>query len=165
MKYLYICSIIFIAGCATTPKNEDSGVKYIDKRFERIQKSDDITPHRITKSSKQKYPEQLRMRGVEGVVVLVHDINRKGEVENARILFSRPSGVFDQGTLAAANEWRFEPALKNGEPVAVRNVVMQTVFCAPKAQRYENREPICNNKRAMEELMNSIEIPKKVYES
>ncbi len=64
-----------------------------------------------------KYPEEARAAKVQGVVVLETLIDRTGRVREARILES-PAPSLAEAAIAAARQWRFEPA-RNAQGVAV----------------------------------------------
>ncbi len=66
------------------------------------------------------YPPQARNRRVEGEVLLEFVVTAAGEVEDARVIESRPAGVFDQAALLAVRRWRFEPGTRAGQPVPTR---------------------------------------------
>jgi len=69
------------------------------------------------------YPLELMRRNVEGTVALYAVIHSDGSVSNVRVL----RGVDDRldgYAMAALSRWRFHPATKNGNPVALEAVVM-----------------------------------------
>lgn len=63
------------------------------------------------------YPAIARDAHVEGVVILEATIDAGGAVQTARVLRSIP--LLDEAALSAVRQWQFEPALLNGQPVAV----------------------------------------------
>jgi TonB family protein len=67
-----------------------------------------------------KYPADAAANKVTGKVVLVIDVAADGSIADAQVEKSEPAGVFDQVTLDAVKNWRFEPAMKDGKPVAGR---------------------------------------------
>jgi periplasmic protein TonB len=66
-----------------------------------------------------RYPEWARRQGVEGVTQLRFEVLSNGRV--GRVVVDRPSGHidFDQAAVSAIKTWRFEPARRGAEPVAV----------------------------------------------
>ena len=74
------------------------------------------------------YPAGAKAAGIEGEVVVRYDITAQGEVDNARVERSEPSGVFDQAALAAVRSWHYNPQLRDGEPQAVQNVLSTVRF-------------------------------------
>lgn len=78
----------------------------------------DVLPTPRTRKSPE-YPAKARERGIEGHVVLKIKVNERGEVEQVRVVESEPMGVFDMVAVNAINDWTFDPAKYQGEPVAV----------------------------------------------
>lgn len=79
---------------------------------------DRITPPRKVEAAMPSYPEDARKDRVEGVVVIQTVIDDRGKVARTRLLHGvHPS--LDQAAVDAIRTWRFEPALLDGEPVAV----------------------------------------------
>lgn len=63
------------------------------------------------------YPALARSAGIRGVVILEATIGLDGDVSAVRVLRSVP--LLDEAAMDAVRQWRFAPALLNGEPVAV----------------------------------------------
>ena len=76
-----------------------------------------IVPPRKVLDVTPKYPELARRAQVEGVVILEALIDAGGAAQSARVLRSIPS--LDSAALEAVREWRYTPALLNGQPVPV----------------------------------------------
>jgi len=69
------------------------------------------------------YPLELMRQNVQGMVMLSAVIRSDGSVGEVRIL----RGVDDRLDVyasAALSRWRFRPATRNGDPVAIQTVVM-----------------------------------------
>ena len=69
------------------------------------------------------YPIELMRQNVQGIVMLSAVIRSDGSVGEVRIL----RGVDDRLDVyasAALSRWRFRPATRNGDPVAIQTVVM-----------------------------------------
>ncbi len=64
------------------------------------------------------YPEAARKDKVTGSVRLRLHIDTAGRVSAADVLESVRADI-DEAALSATRQWRFEPAIENGEPVAV----------------------------------------------
>jgi len=62
------------------------------------------------------YPDDARRAGVQGYVELEIQVSESGEVEEVRILESRPRGVFDRTCRRTVMRWKFRPATRRGEP-------------------------------------------------
>ena len=65
-----------------------------------------------------RYPESARRRGIEGTVLLRMRITEQGRVEDVRVERSAGHAELDQSAIDAVRRWRFEPARRNGVPVA-----------------------------------------------
>ena len=63
------------------------------------------------------YPAIARAAHVQGVVILEAVLDAKGRVESVRVLRSIP--LLDQAAVDAVQQWRFTPALLNGDAVPV----------------------------------------------
>lgn len=77
-------------------------------------------PPRPVQQVAPSYPAKARSRNVEGSVTLAVLVREDGAVGDVRVLSSEPQGVFEQSAMAAVRAWRFEPAMYQGEPVALR---------------------------------------------
>jgi protein TonB len=63
------------------------------------------------------YPSIAQVARKEGVVILETVIDAHGNVQSVRVLRSVP--LLDDAAVTAVRQWRFTPALLNGEPVPV----------------------------------------------
>ncbi|MEL6345328.1 MAG: energy transducer TonB [Myxococcota bacterium] len=75
---------------------------------------------RPVRQVKPEIPSRVRQKGIEGSVVVSLLIGVNGQVQNAKIVESRPPGVFDESVLNAVKQWTFQPAMYQGEPVSLR---------------------------------------------
>jgi TonB family protein len=76
-----------------------------------------------TRTADPGYPLELMKQNVRGTVTLSAVINADGSVGEVRVLNSIDDRLDDYASNALAL-WRFLPALKNGNPVALQAVVM-----------------------------------------
>jgi TonB family protein len=67
-----------------------------------------------------RYPAEAASQGVGGKVNLVIDVDAQGHPADIEVESAEPAGVFDQAAVDAARNWRFEPKIENGKPVASR---------------------------------------------
>lgn len=68
---------------------------------------------------KPRYPESARRRGIEGTVLLKMRITAQGRVEELQVERSAGHPDLDHSAMEAVQRWRFEPARRSGEPVAM----------------------------------------------
>ncbi len=63
------------------------------------------------------YPMLATRRGIEGYVTVEFLVNKKGLVQQIRILESRPEHIFDKSVTACVSQWKFKPGTIEGIPV------------------------------------------------
>jgi protein TonB len=64
------------------------------------------------------YPELARRVRAQGLVILQAVIDQEGRVVSAEIVRAPPMGL-GEAALEAVRQWRYEPAMLHGRPVAV----------------------------------------------
>jgi TonB family protein len=83
----------------------------------------DVTNPRLIPKSKvdPRFPESAAGKGIGATVILQAVISRDGTVGEIEVLHSdAPPGYdFEMAAMEAVSQWRYEPALSNGEPVDV----------------------------------------------
>ncbi|AWH26415.1 TonB family protein [Stenotrophomonas sp. YAU14D1_LEIMI4_1] len=72
----------------------------------------------IDKMPPPSYPRSAFENGQTGVVTLRLEVDAQGQLTDVRILSATNPGVFDEVSKAAARNWTYRPALKDGVPVA-----------------------------------------------
>jgi len=77
-----------------------------------------------------KYPQNLIKEHVEGEVILYAIIRENGSVDSIQIV-KRLEPQLDHNAIEAVSAWKFSPASRNGEPVAVEAVI-HIPFNAPQ---------------------------------
>ncbi|MEM6797041.1 MAG: energy transducer TonB, partial [Acidobacteriota bacterium] len=75
-----------------------------------------------------RYPQSAWATGVTGDVVLEVEVDREGRVGEVTLLRGLPHGL-SEAAIEAVVRWRFRPATRQGEPIAVRHRV--TIRFAP----------------------------------
>jgi TonB family protein len=76
-----------------------------------------LMPPRIIKRVDPNYSEAARKAGLEGNVILKLVVDKDGSPRNICIERSLRDDL-DQNSARAVAQWRFDPATKDGEPVA-----------------------------------------------
>lgn len=76
-------------------------------------------PPEIVERVPPKYPRDAAEGKVEGSVEMQFTVNAEGHVQDVTVLNSEPRDIFDAAAVASVKEWRFNPALQDGEPVPV----------------------------------------------
>ena len=78
-----------------------------------------VSAPRALETPDPEYSEEARKAKYQGTVVLWLIVGPDGKPRDIRV--SRPLGMgLDQKAIEAVNKWRFEPAMKDGRPVAVQ---------------------------------------------
>jgi TonB family protein len=65
-----------------------------------------------------EYSEEARKAKFQGTVVLYIEVDEKGNPRNLKVVRALGLGL-DEKAIEAVKKWRFKPALKDGQPVAV----------------------------------------------
>jgi TonB family protein len=78
----------------------------------------DTSPILIHKQEPE-YSEDARRAKYQGTAMLEVEVNTEGRVEHIRVRHSLGLGL-DEKAMDAVRQWRFKPALKQGQPVAVQ---------------------------------------------
>ena len=73
-----------------------------------------------------QYPTRAAQRGIEGWCQVSVTVTENGGVRDVVVLDAEPRGMFDSASIRAAERFRFQPRVVNGEAVEVPNV--QYVF-------------------------------------
>ena len=77
-----------------------------------------VTAPKVLHKIEPAYTKQAKDAKIEGTVVLNVEVHPDGRAHNMRVERSLDPGL-DQQALESVEQWRFSPAKKNGEPVAV----------------------------------------------
>jgi len=78
-----------------------------------------VTPPKLSKFVPAVYPPDAQEKGLEAAVVLALDIDAAGKVTAAEVVEPAGNG-FDEAARAAAAQFEFEPAHRQGRPVKSR---------------------------------------------
>lgn len=72
----------------------------------------------LTRQVNPRYPTQAQRSGIEGWVEVDFKVDAEGKVQDAKVAQAQPRHVFDRSALEAVNRWQFQPAMRDGKPVA-----------------------------------------------
>jgi len=81
-----------------------------------------VTPPRLKYQPEPEYSEKARAGGYEGVCTLSLIVGVDGKTSNIRVVNAIGLGL-DEKAVEAVRNWRFDPARKDGVPVAVQLAV------------------------------------------
>ena len=74
---------------------------------------------KVVKSVPVVYPVEARKKGITGQVLARFHLDETGVVSHLHIKSAEPPDIFNQNTLAALRQWRFQPASHNKKVVPV----------------------------------------------
>lgn len=77
-----------------------------------------VSPPRLTYSVDPEFTQEAKKKKLSGICVLSLIVDSSGHPMRIRIVRSADPGL-DMNAIAAVSQYRFEPALLNGKPVAV----------------------------------------------
>lgn len=77
-----------------------------------------VTVPRPVATPSPDYPRASIRRGERGDVVVLVKVGANGRVTDVEVVSSSQHRRLDRAALAAARRWRFEPAMRGGQPVA-----------------------------------------------
>jgi periplasmic protein TonB len=67
-----------------------------------------------------QYPRDAARSGITGWVQLEVMVNADGSVRNAKVVDSKPRGIFEAAAVQAVMRWKFKPKIQDGKPVEQR---------------------------------------------
>ncbi|HEX5960471.1 MAG TPA: energy transducer TonB [Rhodanobacteraceae bacterium] len=73
---------------------------------------------KVIRAASAEYPLQAARNQTSGYAVVEFTVTSDGAVTNAHIIDSSPRRVFDQAAIHAVEQSKFDPALKDGQPVS-----------------------------------------------
>jgi TonB family protein len=66
------------------------------------------------------YPPKAERAATEGWVELDFTVTDNGRVQDIAVHAANPENIFDAAAIAALTQWRYQPVLKEGKPIAQR---------------------------------------------
>jgi len=101
------------------PARESTGIRvYKAEKKEIFRLEKGITPPRVDSRVEPTYTEKARVAKLEGATQLYCEITAEGRVENVQVLRGLGMGL-DEAAASSLSQWRFHPATRDGQPVAV----------------------------------------------
>lgn len=74
------------------------------------------------------YPPVAARRRQQGWVDVEFTVDATGKVVNAQVIDTQRGDAFNRAAVSAVEQYQFEPALRNGEPVASGRITQRLVF-------------------------------------
>jgi len=83
-----------------------------------VQLGDGIEPPKKIYDPRPRYTEEARQARIQGTVILQAVVDVDGNVIDVKVLKGLPFGL-DESAIDTVKTWKYEPATRGGEPVAV----------------------------------------------
>jgi TonB family protein len=103
-----------------------------------------------------EYPADAREKKIEGKVLLGFTVDHDGLPQSIRVIRSLYPSL-DQAAIEAVRQWRFEPAMKNGEPVSMWLNVEVYFGQEPDQANQDQAERAKNQEREKTERARNLE--------
>ena len=107
---------LFLTSCASAPRSTVAAPQAPDEAQTEQVAQDYGEPPRLLRQTRPIYPEEAFRNHVEGTVVVEILISKEGRVVRERTIQSIPE--LDRAALECVRSWFFQPAVKDGVPVA-----------------------------------------------
>ena len=96
--------------------------------LDNLQHSDGDRDEMAVVRTEPNYPMQARQRGIGGWVAMEFTISAVGTVKDAEVVASEPSNVFDRAALNAVRKWKYNPKVRDGQPIERPGVKVRLDF-------------------------------------
>lgn len=97
-----------------------------------------------------EYPEDARAAKIEGTVELSAMVEPDGSVQDVQVTRSVYPSI-DQSAVAAVQKWRYEPYLKDGQPVS-RRISVEVVFNLRDWEKQQEKQRMETQERSGKEI-------------
>jgi TonB family protein len=74
---------------------------------------------RRTRYVPPQYPDNAMENRISGTVTVQYVVDKRGRTKDVHVIQSSPKDVFDHAAIDAIREWRYRPAIYDGQPVEV----------------------------------------------
>lgn len=78
-----------------------------------------VQPAKLLQRVSAIYPDDLQAQGIEGTVLIAAIISKEGVPSSLKVLKDGGNDEFAAAATNAVQQWRYQPALLNGEPTSV----------------------------------------------
>ncbi len=75
-----------------------------------------------------RYPRRAISRGIEGYVIVSFTVTKAGDVTDVKVVESKPANVFDKAATTAVGKYKFQPRIKDDEPVDAKDIRKKVTF-------------------------------------
>ena len=116
---LYAAMVTFVLSCSLLAAQESSDKNAQSAENDIVyEPGDGLTPPRGIYMPNAEYSEKARRKKISGTVVVELVVTADGKARDVKVTKSLEPSL-DHQAIAAVQTWKFEPATKDGKPVAV----------------------------------------------
>lgn len=90
----------------------------VDRKLFKVDGDGEVLPPQKISAPPPQYRKEDRKAGIQGLIILGAIIDEEGNVADVTVL-KGASKSLNEAAVEAARKWKFKPATRNGEPVAV----------------------------------------------
>jgi protein TonB len=114
------CAIVLAAVALIVPVAITRQSVYAQGKVYKI--GNGVSQPKVLSKVEPEYTQEAKDAGIEGPVTLKVVITPEGKAENIVVAKSLDPGL-DANAVSAVSNWRFQPGMKDGEPVSVAAVI------------------------------------------
>jgi len=122
-RILLVLSVLLVIGTATLLAAESKA----QTSDQVVAITDNITAPRLSEVATPDYTAEAKKNRIEGTVTVMIVIDKKGNVVDAQVTKGLGYGL-DENAIIAVKEWKYKPAEKDGEPIAVKTEVTLSFY-------------------------------------
>ncbi|MGA8213109.1 MAG: energy transducer TonB [Candidatus Sulfotelmatobacter sp.] len=108
-------------GQSQNPPSLPTGQGEAAQQEARVRVSEKVAQLFLAKRVQPEYPQEARDKHIQGVVVLMAEISKEGDVTAMRLVSGHP--LLAPAAVEAVKQWKYKPYLLKGQPVAVETQV------------------------------------------
>jgi TonB family protein len=116
LPFMIATAVLAAAGALLAQDTSQDGS---EKIYSSSSMKEGVTPPRVVYSPNPEYTDRARKKKIRGYVVISLIVTPEGTVRDATVTTSLDKEL-DKQALAAVSTWKFDPATKDGKPVAFR---------------------------------------------
>ena len=68
------------------------------------------------------YPRRAQTRGISGYCIVEYTVTKTGSIRDPQPVDCQPSGIFERASVKAAEKFKYNPRVVDGEPIEVAGV-------------------------------------------
>jgi len=103
-------------------KEDEPSTTAVANPIQRVRVGGNVMSDRLIKKVTPRYPPEAKGFRLDGVVMLMVEINETGDVEKIDIVMPAGAGL-DESAVEAVSQWKYKPTLLNGKPIRVVTTV------------------------------------------